>query len=96
LQMGKSHKRLEQAAKLFVDEMATRFPGVEQKVTFEDRGGYEVWIRVVLPEELTPLYWQVDDAAGEILERLFEETGVNILAGASTKKPELVPMRGER
>ena len=93
--MGKSHKRLEKVADAFTTEVAARFPGVEQEVSFEERGGYEVWVWVFLPVELMTRYWQIEEEISEIIERLIEETGVNIIAGVRTRNPELVPARGK-
>ena len=94
--MGRSRKRLQEIADSFMSEMETLFPGVEQRPTLEDVEGYEVWVHIQVPEQLISQFWQIQDAAGVLFERLTEETGVNVIASVSTKKPELVPMRGER
>ena len=89
--MGKPQKRLEQVAQAFMDELAAQFPGVEQRVTYEDRGGSVVWVWVKVPHQLMGSYWQIHDVAAQIYDRLIEDTGVNIIAAVTAQEPELVP-----
>jgi hypothetical protein len=76
-------------------ELAVRFPEVEQSVTYEDRGGYVVWVWVSVPDELMDSYHQIHQVASEIYDRLIAETGVNIIAAVTAKNPKLVPTRSK-
>ena len=93
--MGKTDKRLQTVVDRFIAEMSDRYPGLDQSFDFQDRGGYKAWVFMKVPEELMPKYWEIEDAAFDLFERLYEETGLNILGHVVATRPDLIPARGK-
>ena len=83
--MSKSKKQLFQVARLYIDALKSRFPGIEAEPIL-DAFGFDLWIRIDLPPLLEERNEEVTYATTELNFKFWDETGVNITATVEEKE----------
>lgn len=92
--MGKSQKQLRIAAAAFMTEMAEAFPWLEMTASFEEFEGYEAWISIGLPQSHEGEYWNVQNAASELEERLAGDGPVRLVSTVGVIRTEVAKNAG--
>ena len=84
--MRKSAKTIREASEAFGRELARQFPGVETQST-GPYGGFDNWIRVLVPAELWDRQEEITHATIELSCHFSDETGVDITNTVVEKEP---------
>jgi hypothetical protein len=84
--VGKSKKRIEQAAKSYVTELVNRHPGIAPTISLDAPGGFDAWISVEVPPELMDAYEDILEETVPLEFRHEDETGVTMVTTVEPKE----------
>jgi hypothetical protein len=80
-------------ARAYVDEMTSKFPGIETEVVWEGIDGFDLWIRIELPEGLLNSDVEIQDETVRLDLRFYDETGLSTIGTVVPKVPEALQSR---
>ena len=71
-----SRKAVAEVAAAYVQELSAKFPGIQTEVVPEGIDGFDLWIRVELPEEMADRREEIRDETVDLDWQFFDSTGV--------------------
>ena len=84
--MSRTKKRTIEVAEEYVAEVKKRFPAAEPEIRLDSTGGYDLWIRVVVPLNARGSFKDILDATNALNEAYWQKDGVSIVSTVVDKE----------
>jgi hypothetical protein len=90
-----SKRLIEKTARDFASALEARFPGIEHQIMDHGIGGYDAWVRVMVPLSLRSSILDIQGATAELNEQFWDATGVAVIATVIDKGSVLEASRAK-